>query len=211
MGLANATAVCTAYCGEGSGFLEDCVYDVCRAGPQVAISDCLIAWQTKVATTPAIPTAPSLVGAGCCRPVIVAILNRQHNLTRSQCAMDCASKPDCNAFAISGCSSSSEGTCGGACHHYLIDSQQEAQTGDCLESALNGNTLLHCTVSLSFFVLRAIVFWDPPAVPGVADHAQPLLEVRTPGLTGFSGDLTASSSLAAASQTRWSRSKCMQN
>jgi len=43
--LANATAVCTAYCGESSGFLEDCIYDVCRAGPQVAVSDCLIAWQ----------------------------------------------------------------------------------------------------------------------------------------------------------------------
>jgi len=141
--LANATAVCTAYCGESSGFLEDCIYDVCRAGPQVAVSDCLIAWQTKVATTPAIPTAPSLVGAGCCKPRIVSMLNRQHNFTRSQCARDCASKSDCNAFAISGCSSSADGTCGGACHHYLIDSQHEADSGDCLESALNGNTFCY--------------------------------------------------------------------
>merc|ERR1711972_806444 len=141
--LANATAMCTAYCGESSGFLEDCIYDVCRAGPQVAISDCLIAWQTKVATTPAIPTAPSLVGAGCCKPRIVSMLNRQHNFTRSQCAKDCAPKSDCNAFAISGCSSSADGTCGGACHHYLIDSQHEADSGDCLESALNGNTFCY--------------------------------------------------------------------
>merc|ERR1711972_1098130 len=141
--LANATAMCTAYCGESSGFLEDCIYDLCRAGHQVAISDCLIAWQTKVATTPAIPTAPSLVGAGCCKPRIVSMLNRQHNFTRSQCAKDCAPKSDCNAFAISGCSSSADGTCGGACHHYLIDSQHEADSGDCLESALNCNTFCY--------------------------------------------------------------------
>merc|ERR1712151_1115487 len=149
----------------------------------VAISDCLIAWQTKVATTPAIPTAPSLVGAGCCKPRIVSMLNRQHNFTRSQCARDCASKLDCNAFAISGCSSSADGTCGGACHHYLIDSQHAAQTGDCLESRLNGNTFCY-TVQRACSLTSRHGTWDPPSAPGVADHTQPLREVLTPILWG---------------------------
>jgi len=53
---ANATAICGALCGGGalaSPFVEGCVYDVCRGGPELAISDCLVAWQTQVAVAPA--------------------------------------------------------------------------------------------------------------------------------------------------------------
>merc|ERR1712050_4562 len=68
---ANATAVCTGMCGDvAAAFLEACVYDVCRAGPDVGISDCLIALQTKVATNPTISQETKLVGPGCCRPVM---------------------------------------------------------------------------------------------------------------------------------------------
>merc|ERR1719382_1740195 len=87
--LANATAVCTAYCGQASGFMEDCIYDVCRAGPHVAISDCLVAFQAMATTRPAAPAAWNLVGPGCCRPrvprpEVVANLNRQHIFTRNE-------------------------------------------------------------------------------------------------------------------------------
>jgi len=100
---ANATATCRAICGDAQeeGFEEACIFDVCRAGPDVAISDCLIAWQTKVAETPAISNATRLVGPGCCRAV--TLLQRNHaedqDVTLSECALRCAST-DCTAFAV---------------------------------------------------------------------------------------------------------------
>merc|ERR1712187_737629 len=78
---ANATAVCKANCGNvTAAFLEACAYDVCRAGPDVSISDCLIAWQTKVATSPTISQVTKLVGPGCCRPVMSCLARtRSHS------------------------------------------------------------------------------------------------------------------------------------
>merc|ERR1711972_736138 len=97
--------------GLAAAFTEACIFDMCRAGPPVAISDCLMAWQTRVATTSAISAATKLVGPGCCRPVLGDYINLVQNITRNGCAMECASNT-CNAFAISGCSSSSDQTCG---------------------------------------------------------------------------------------------------
>merc|ERR1712066_634647 len=83
---AEAAAMCTALCGgrEGglaAGFTEDCIFDVCRAGPAVAVSDCLMAWQTRVVTTSVLPPTTKLVGPGCCRPVI-DFITRMQNSTR---------------------------------------------------------------------------------------------------------------------------------
>merc|ERR1719413_309734 len=76
---ANATAVCTEMCGDdqegdlAAAFLEACIYDVCRAGPEIALSDCLTAWQTRTRLdraplAAAISNKTTLVGAGCCKP-----------------------------------------------------------------------------------------------------------------------------------------------
>jgi len=143
---ANATATCRAMCGDAQedAFEEACIFDVCRAGPDVAISDCLIAWQTKVAKTPAISNATRLVGPGCCRAV--TLLDRNHaqnqDVTLSECALRCAST-DCTAFAVSGCSSTSDAVCGGHCHLYLSNDQQHITTGNCYDSALDDNTFCY--------------------------------------------------------------------
>merc|ERR1711920_1175176 len=101
-----------------------------------------IAWQTQVVTTSELPPTTKLVGPGCCRPVI-DFITRMQNSTRNECAIECASNTDCNAFAISGCSSSSDETCGGACHLYLIDQHQETTADACTHSALDGNTFCY--------------------------------------------------------------------
>merc|ERR1719413_100624 len=87
---ANATAVCTSMCGDATAaFLEACVYDVCRAGPDVSISDCLIAWQTKVATSPTILQETKLVGPGCCRPVMALQHTVKEDATLLECESEC--------------------------------------------------------------------------------------------------------------------------
>jgi len=151
--LENATAVCTALCdGEHGGelaqlFVYGCIYDVCRAGPEIALSDCLTAWQTRTALDPApfaaaISETATLVGEGCCKPW-QTIIGNAPSLTRSECAIQCLSTDNCNAFAISGCDSSSDETCGGRCHLYQMSSQEEATSGACYEQALNGNTFCY--------------------------------------------------------------------
>merc|ERR1712050_103157 len=95
------------------------------------------------------------VGPGCCRPVVGDYINLVQNSTRNGCAMECASNT-CNAFAISGCSSSSDQTCGGACHLYLIDQHQEKTTDACTHSALDGNTFCY-SVQLTWLRLRRAV------------------------------------------------------
>lgn len=146
---ANATAVCTALCGDGGGegalaasFVKGCVYDVCQGGEELAVFDCLVAWQTQLAIASALPATTTLVGAGCCKPWREIIANTL-NLTRKECAVECASHSECNAFAISGCSSSSDETCGGQCHLYDMNSLEEAVAGACYESAINGNTFCY--------------------------------------------------------------------
>jgi len=141
---ANATAVCTALCDVGpqkalaASFIEGCVYDVCRGGEELAVSDCLTAWQTQTALDPtstatAVSGVTSLIGEGCCKPWR-EILENTPNLSRSECAIQCASNARCNAFAISGCSSSSDETCGGQCHLYRMgDNEDEAHSGACFE------------------------------------------------------------------------------
>jgi len=146
---ANATAVCTAMCGAEEGalataFFEACVYDVCRAGPDASISDCLIAWQTKVATSHARSQATKLVGPGCCRSGMLLLTNRtrKQDVTLVECEKECAST-NCNAFAISGCVDSSDALCGGSCHLYVNEDQQQITAHSCIDSALDGNTFCY--------------------------------------------------------------------
>merc|ERR1712151_903371 len=144
----NATAVCTEMCGDdqdgdlAAAFLEACIYDVCRAGPEVALSDCLMAWQTKVATGVATSQATRLIGPGCCRSAMLVERSRtaEQDVTLIECAKECASTDSCIAFAISGCSSSSDAICGGPCHLYERHNEQELTTSSCIESGLDGNT-----------------------------------------------------------------------
>merc|ERR1712113_387942 len=82
------------------------------------------------------------VGAGCCKPWSV-ILRTWDNRTRSECAVECASNAGCGAFSISGCSSSSDVTCGGVCHTYHLKSEEELVTGACFDQRLNGNTFCY--------------------------------------------------------------------
>merc|ERR1711972_775267 len=148
---ANATAVCTEMCGDdqegdlAAAFLEACIYDVCRAGPEVALSDCLMAWQTKVATGVATSQATRLVGPGCCRSAELVERSRtaEQDVTLIQCARECTSTDGCIAFAISGCSSSSDAVCGGSCHLYLRYNEQELTTDSCIQSKLSGNTFCY--------------------------------------------------------------------
>merc|ERR1712032_1219305 len=84
----------------------------------------------------------TLVGEGCCKPW-QNIIGNAPSLTRSECAIQCLSTANCNAFAISGCDSSSDETCGGRCHLYQMSSQEEAHSGACYEQALNGNTFCY--------------------------------------------------------------------
>merc|ERR1712066_812542 len=99
------------------------------------------------APTP-VPTA-KLIGAGCCRPFNV-ILNATRRRTRADCMHQCEDNPSCNAFAISGCSSSSDEQCGGGCHIYALNSAQETYAAPCHES--NGFTGI--TPSTYCFVMR---------------------------------------------------------
>merc|ERR1712151_1040091 len=148
---ANATAVCTEMCGDdqegdlAAAFLEACIYDVCRAGPEVALSDCLMAWQTKVAAGVATSRATRLIGPGCCRSAMLVERSRtaEQDVTLIECARECASTDSCIAFAISGCSSSSDAICGGSCHLYLRHNEQELTTGVCIDSRLEGNTFCY--------------------------------------------------------------------
>merc|ERR1712061_102681 len=125
-------------------FTEDCVHDVCRLGSQVAIPVCLAAWQTQTAPAPAeiapaIAATTSLLGPGCCKPWR-QILGNTPDLTKAECAIQCLATGNCDAFAISGCSDSSDETCGGQCHFYVMEPEEEAHNGTCFEGALNGNT-----------------------------------------------------------------------
>merc|ERR1711920_269108 len=149
---ANATAVCTEMCGDAqegdlaASFLEACIYDVCRAGPEVALSDCLMAWQTKVATGAATSQATRLVGQGCCRSATTLVersRTAEQDVTLIECAKECASEEGCIAFAISGCSSSSDAICGGPCHLYLRKNDLELTTDSCNAGALDGNTFCY--------------------------------------------------------------------
>jgi len=151
--LANATAICAALCGGGRGdelaasFAMGCAYDVCRGGPEFALQNCLVSWQTHAALAPAaiapaISAATTLLGAGCCKPWRT-IVESTPNLTRSECAIQCLSNAECDAFAISGCSGSSDETCGGQCHLYLMSPQEKAYSGACYDDALNGNTFCY--------------------------------------------------------------------
>merc|ERR1712039_875128 len=142
---ANATAVCTGMCGDVAGaFLEACVYDVCRAGPDVGISDCLIAWQTKVATNPTISQKTKRVGPGCCRPAKYLQQTVNEDATMMECEAACRASTHCDAFAISGCSSSTDALCGGSCHLYRIgNDRQQISAGSCMDSALDGNTFCY--------------------------------------------------------------------
>merc|ERR1711920_464451 len=144
--LANATDLCTSLCGGdqavqlAASFTKDCVYDVCRLGPQFAIPDCLVAWQTQTALAPAaiapaISNTTSLLGPGCCKPWDI-VLENTPDLTKAECAIQCLSNANCDAFAISGCSGSSDETCGGQCHLYVMKPEEEAYTGACFEGAL---------------------------------------------------------------------------
>merc|ERR1712039_988201 len=106
-----------------------------------------VAWQTQAkldpaAIAPAMSATTTLVGAGCCKPRR-HILENTPNLAKSECAIQCLSNTNCDAFAISGCSGSSDETCGGQCHLYVMKPEEEAYTGACFEGALNGNTFCY--------------------------------------------------------------------
>merc|ERR1712050_139751 len=93
---ANATAMCTAMCGGDTGgalaatFVEACIYDVCHAGQEAAISDCLMALQAQTAIARTSPPMMKLVGEGCCKPWDYILANIP-NLTKTECAVECAS------------------------------------------------------------------------------------------------------------------------
>jgi len=151
--LANATDLCTSLCGGdqlgqlASSFTENCVYDVCRLGSELAIPACLVAWQTQTALAPAaiapaISATTTLLGPGCCKPWR-QILENTPDMTRAECAIQCLSNGNCNAFAISGCSGSSDETCGGQCHLYVMEPEEEAYASTCFEQGLNGNTFCY--------------------------------------------------------------------
>merc|ERR1712050_595451 len=86
--LKSATAVCSDMCGGGvpswkawkgmvnivdreslaglkQAFIDGCIYDVCQAGQSLAVSDCLMVWQSRVAAT-TISASVRLVGPGFC-------------------------------------------------------------------------------------------------------------------------------------------------
>merc|ERR1712217_50233 len=100
------------------------------------------ATRTATTTTLTITTTPSptlspqtrLIGVGCCRGLQKGILNgwkkgilmSWKNRTWADCAQSCAEHPACNAFAASGCASSSDTVCGGGCHIY----ETKTATGD---------------------------------------------------------------------------------
>merc|ERR1712187_547580 len=101
--------------------------------------------QTSTTSSPAaLPPATALVGAGCCKPwdMILQTTSLSRH-TFGECAAECASNDACNAFAISGCSSSSDEVCGGACHQYQVNSPEELFGGACFDASLNGNTFCY--------------------------------------------------------------------
>merc|ERR1712066_658671 len=99
----------------------------------------------KVATGVATSQATRLVGPGCCRSADLVERSRtaEQDVTLIQCARECASTDGCIAFAISGCSSSSDAICGGSCHLYLRQNEQELTTASCIQSKLSGNTFCY--------------------------------------------------------------------
>lgn len=108
--------------------------------PQVVINGCPYAYFAQYecqASTPAPAPAPSptakLVGSGCCRSSKV-ILGAWHNMSRTECMQECTDNFACHAFAVSGCNSSSDQTCGGACHIYDLESPDEVSAQECSET-----------------------------------------------------------------------------
>lgn len=161
--LESANIVCRDMCGGGvpswiknlnmvdqeslaglkQAFIDGCIYDVCQAGPSLAVSDCFMGWESRVA---AITTSASvsLVGPGCCKPAKIWDFGKQMSgRTLKECTVECASHIQCTAFAMSGCSGSSDEACLGTCHIYTIGLEEEITTGSCMDSNLNGNTFCY--------------------------------------------------------------------
>merc|ERR1712217_324624 len=134
-----------------AAFVHACISDACLLGQEYALSECIFAWQAKREIASLQKPTLKLVGEGCCKPSwdIKKIRSGGHildnipNLTRSECAVACDQNAACEAFAISGCSSSSDMFCGGACHLYQSDSREETTARACYESTLNGNTFCY--------------------------------------------------------------------
>merc|ERR1711933_370142 len=102
------------------------------------------------APTPTSNPSARLIGAGCCRH-FKAILNATHDpLTRTDCQNKCLDHPACHAFAVSGCSSSSDELCGAGCHIYQLDQEEMAFTHACPES----NGFVGITNSTFCYALR---------------------------------------------------------
>merc|ERR1712217_715154 len=106
-------------------------------------------WATTTWATPSGAPTTKLVGQGCCRP-FKEILDARRDMTRTECMEVCMSRQACNAFAISGCSSSSDENCGGACHIYELDSAEEAYVQTCSET----NGFLGITSSTFCFAMQ---------------------------------------------------------
>merc|ERR1711920_843505 len=97
---------------------------------------------TAPTPTPAPNRFPELIGQGCCRPLKKGIVNgwkegilmswRDH--TWNQCRQSCAEHASCAAFAVSGCSSSSDRICGGGCHLYETSTAEEITPSMCYET-----------------------------------------------------------------------------
>merc|ERR1712187_904612 len=85
------------------------------------------------APAPAPNRFPELIGRGCCRRLEKGIVNgRKKGIimswkghTWNQCMRSCAENASCAAFAVSGCSSSSDRICGGGCHLYEIPTSED--------------------------------------------------------------------------------------
>merc|ERR1712187_184880 len=78
----------------------------------------------RPAPTPAPTSSARLIGSGCCRDFKVILISTHDPLTRSECEHKCLDHPACNAFAVSGCSSSSAEACGAGCHIYELDQEE---------------------------------------------------------------------------------------
>merc|ERR1711972_1088649 len=85
---------------------------------------------------------PELIGRGCCRRLPKGIVNGWKkgiimswtDHTWNQCMQSCAENASCAAFAVSGCSSSSDRICGGGCHLYEMSTSEDITSSMCYET-----------------------------------------------------------------------------
>jgi len=97
----------------------------------------------KVGTPAPAPADPALIGPGCCRPYS-SLQTWSTSTTKGACAQQCASDASCGAFAVTGCSSSSDSNCGGSCFLYHMQGDSSTwYTSKCGDSSFHGNSFCY--------------------------------------------------------------------